>query len=433
MERIALSLASTGVYGNPYAIPTGPSAHVSPGYAVVLAGIFRAFGTGVPGEVVKQFFACAVTALQCALMPVVAARFLFNRMAGLIAGVSAAVLPLKFITETQGDWESNWAALALMLIAVLTVQLWTRRSFTPKQAVWNGLGWGLGLLIAWSFAPLYGAVLVAGLFVAGFAQIRRYTVYALVTTGCVALCLAPWIIRNYRAFGRFIPGRTNTGIELRVSNNDQAEAREGVNFWHGVYHLYHPLQSEKQARRVLALGEVEFNRQLTAETFAWIKANPARFARLTAQRFAIYWFFPDWQHLPKTIILWTRTMLAFAGLAVIWRANLMSARVLTLILLVVPLPNYLVHVALKHSYPIDWIFSLLASVAVAYMISWLKKVRGKQTNVETSTLIGFGTSLILKNHVHSCTSPGETFPKQEASYRSTYCHFGDCLLFSTLF
>ena len=41
LERISLSLATTGVFGNPYAVPTGPSAHVSPGYALILAGIFR--------------------------------------------------------------------------------------------------------------------------------------------------------------------------------------------------------------------------------------------------------------------------------------------------------------------------------------------------------------------------------------------------------
>ncbi|MDQ2776451.1 MAG: hypothetical protein M3Y57_16280, partial [Acidobacteriota bacterium] len=41
LERTAISLAHTGVYGNPYAIPTGPTAHVSPGYTLLLAGLFR--------------------------------------------------------------------------------------------------------------------------------------------------------------------------------------------------------------------------------------------------------------------------------------------------------------------------------------------------------------------------------------------------------
>src|SRR5215471_4435152 len=50
LERTAISLAQTGVYGNPYALPTGPSAHVSPGYTLILAAIFKLFGTGTTGE-----------------------------------------------------------------------------------------------------------------------------------------------------------------------------------------------------------------------------------------------------------------------------------------------------------------------------------------------------------------------------------------------
>ena len=57
LERTAISFAQTGVYGNPYALPTGPSAHVSPGYTLILAAIFKLFGTGSTGELVKQILA----------------------------------------------------------------------------------------------------------------------------------------------------------------------------------------------------------------------------------------------------------------------------------------------------------------------------------------------------------------------------------------
>ena len=388
LERIALSLSATGVFGNPYAIPTGPSAHVSPVYPIVLAAIFRVFGTGVPAEVIKQIFACAITALQCALMPVIARRFGFDSLTGLIAGFAAALLPLKFITETQGDWESNWAALVLMLAAAITVKLWTEREFANRQAIWSGLGWGLSLLVSWALAPLYAVVLAAGAFIAKRGSRNRYLVFSAISIGVAALCLSPWIIRNWFAFGTFIPGRTNSGIELRISNNDQASAREGDNFHHGVYHMYHPLQSVAEARKVLALGEVEYNRRLTQQAREWISAHPARFASLTAARFELFWFYPDREHLAKTVILWLRTLLAIAGLAIAWRANLISARVMALILFIVPLPNYLVHVALKHSYPIDWILTLLAAVAVG---SAIEKFQGLRVYTLTGVRLG-GTS-----------------------------------------
>ncbi len=368
LERTALSLSFTGVYGNPYAIPTGPTAHVSPGYTVVLALIFHVFGTGVRGEVVKEMIACAVTAVQCALMPLVAAQFGFGRLAGILAGFAASLLPLKFVTETQGDWESNWAALGLMLVSVITIQTWRRRSFTVPEAVANGLGWGFTLLFSWTYAPLYAAFLLCGVFIAKHARLRRYLTFGAVAISLTALVLSPWILRNWRAFRAFVPGRTNTGIELRLSNNNDAVAREGVNFRSGVYHLYHPLQSVTEAKKVAQLGEVEYNKRLITEAKNWMISHPAKFAELTLDRFGLFWFYPDREHLPKTVILWLRTALAFFGLYIAWRAGLVSAWVTAVVLLVVPLPNYLVHVAPKHSYSVDWLFTLFAALAVSALL-----------------------------------------------------------------
>ncbi len=378
LEKTAISLAATGVLGNPYAIPTGPSAHVSPAYPILLAVIFKFFGLGVPGEIVKEVFACCVTALQCAVTPLVAMRLGFSARAAVIAGLGAALLPLKFITETQGDWESNWAALALMLIAVSTTALWTRREFTLSQGVQTGIIWGCCLLVSWSYAALFGAVMAAGLLIAGRSNPTRYLTFSLVVVGCTALCLMPWVIRNWFALHGFVPGRSNTGIELRLSNNDRASAKERTNFLNGLYHRYHPLQSLKEAEKVLALGEVEYNRRLTLEAWNWVIAHPAQFARLTVNRFRLFWFYSDSDHPAKAVLMWTRTLLGLFGLVLIWRANLMSARVLTLILLVVPLPNYLVHIALKHSYPVDWILTILAGVAIA---DWTARFRLSRADV----------------------------------------------------
>jgi hypothetical protein len=69
MERAAISLAQTGVLGNPYAIPTGPTAHVAPLYAGLLATIFFVFGTGLDGEVVKVCLSTILSVGPYALMP----------------------------------------------------------------------------------------------------------------------------------------------------------------------------------------------------------------------------------------------------------------------------------------------------------------------------------------------------------------------------
>src|SRR5205085_1069147 len=95
LERTALSLASTGVFGNPYAIPTGPTAHVSPGYTILLASVFRLFGQGVHAEMVKEVISSAVTSLGFALLPFAADRVFGRARLGFLAGLICAVFPWK--------------------------------------------------------------------------------------------------------------------------------------------------------------------------------------------------------------------------------------------------------------------------------------------------------------------------------------------------
>ena len=170
--------------------------------------------------------------------------------------------------------------------------------------------------------------------------------------------------------GSIHSGADRLGIELRLSNNDLAGPNERLNFESGVYHRYHPLQSAAEAVKVRELGEVEYNRRAMAEARAWIAGHPAQFLQLTLERIWLFWFYPG-ENIAKSAILWTRVLLGFTGLAFIWRAHPRSARVLALILMMVPLPNYLVHVALKHSYPIDWVLTMLAAVALVRMFDAL--------------------------------------------------------------
>jgi hypothetical protein len=46
MERVARNLAEIGTLGNPYLVPTGPSAHHAPFYPLLLSLIYRGVYSG---------------------------------------------------------------------------------------------------------------------------------------------------------------------------------------------------------------------------------------------------------------------------------------------------------------------------------------------------------------------------------------------------
>ena len=87
MERAALSLAHSGRLADPYMIPTGYTAHVAPGYAL-LSSILP-FGTGYAAELIKELVSCSAIGALYALLPLAAPAFGLDRRVGLQPAFSA--------------------------------------------------------------------------------------------------------------------------------------------------------------------------------------------------------------------------------------------------------------------------------------------------------------------------------------------------------
>lgn len=374
LERTALSLATTGVFGNPYAVPTGPTAHVSPGYTLILAGLFRIFGDGTTAEIVKECLASFVTSFSLAILPAAARTLIGNVSFGTVAGLICALIPAKPLVQVDGDWETPYTALFLTLIAFLTVQLWTRKRFRWTNAVYHGVLWGLALLFASVLLPLFFLLVIVGAYYFRKHDLRRYVQFCFIETALVAAFLAPWILRNERALGAPIATRSNLGLELRISNNDEASSDQRANLLAGVYDRYHPLQNVREALEVRRLGEVAYNKDAEEQALAWIRSHPIRFCQLTLGRLKDFWLYPDPSPL-KALFGDVTAVLGLLGLVFLWSREPTTVVVLTSILLVYPAPSYLIHVGVRQRYPIDWTLVLLSVVSVKFLLQARKNHR----------------------------------------------------------
>ena len=370
LERTALSLATTGVFGNPYAVTTGPTAHVAPGYTLILAGIFRLFGTGTAAEIVKQMLAAGVVSLLYALLPFAASGLALDRRAGIVAGLVGAIYPARPIVEIKGDWETPYTALALVLLSVLTVRLFAQCNLSRRRALLQGITWGVSLLFVPALLTLFIGYLAAGLLFCRRAGMGRCLSFAVIEVAIVAVCLAPWVIRNQHALGSPVVTRTNFGLELNVSNNDDATPDQRINYAKGVFSKYHPLLSTTEALKVRDVGEVAYNREVGNQAKQWIRTHLGRFLELCLGRARCFWLYYDPTSPVKTAFLGVAVLLGWAGLVQLLRRDRAAGAVVLLILLIYPLPNYLIHVGLRQEYPIHWLMMLLAA---ACLFQWFEE------------------------------------------------------------
>jgi hypothetical protein len=291
-------------------------------------------------------------------------------LVGFISGFIGSLLPVKLSVETKGDWEAPYSALAVMITSFLTVRLWRRRTYSVGEALSSGAVWGISLLFFGALLPELAAIGVIGFVHGGF---RKYVRFLAIQGATVAIVVSPWVIRNQIDLGSPIVTRSNLGLELRLSNNDLAGPLERDNYTNGIYHSYHPLQNVEQAERVRALGEVAYNRLAMNEALSWIRSHPARFLVLTAERVFCFWFQPIPGQAARVVWLDLIAVLGLCGLMLFWRKHFWAALTLTIFFVLLPLPNYVVHVGVRQRFPLDWICLLLS----VYAVNWIVERTGR--------------------------------------------------------
>jgi len=357
--RVAVSLLAHGTFANAYGGNGGPTAHLMPLYPILLSVPIALFGTGNAGGIAVSALACATSAFTFALLPVLGRNLRFDARVGVIGGAIGELLPLNFWTQTSGTWEAPVTGLVLVALTTLIGGRFVRRTLSVfPDAMLIGIVAGLGVLLNAAIIPvLFGWMLVAlRVFHSSMGTLARF---ALTVASIVALALMPWVTRNYRVFGHFVPTRTNLGLEVQVSNNDFAVA-DGERNMRIPSAFRHPAADSVEAARVRAVGELQYNRDKMAVATQWITTHRAKFARLTVTRFLLFWF-------PRMLRLWQSalqglvTVAGLAALVLLIRRGDPAALVLGSVFAAYPLIYLVVQIMPRYRYPVEPLLALLAA------------------------------------------------------------------------
>jgi hypothetical protein len=260
--------------------------------------------------------------------------------------------------EVTGQHETVFTLLALAILVWLTVDVLRSGRLDGRRMALLGAGWGIGMHASPVLILPLIVMLVGGpLFLVPAGVRTRRAILPFVAGFLVAV--TPWSIRNVRALGAFAFIRDNFGMELAVSNSDEAKPDMRDNMKLGGTMRRHPYFSSRAALDMRHAGELPYYDSLQVTAVEWITKNPGRFAVLTLRRVALFfvpklgWEHHAWFYFPVVLLWLAGSIYAFAthrGIVIVLNA----------VLLAFAGPHFLVQSSPRYSYPVLWIMVLFA-------------------------------------------------------------------------
>ncbi|HLH43852.1 MAG TPA: hypothetical protein VKV74_12745 [Bryobacteraceae bacterium] len=343
--RVAHNLSRSAKFADPFGtLPTGSTAHLAPGFPILVAALLKVFGEGAAGSIALAWLPILALSLQIALFPSLAKMLGYSPWTGVMAAIFA--LLTKPITYEQ--WEPHEAGLLIFVLAALMC-----RRANP---------WLTGAMagVTICFQPIMALVYLAWVLLGDRRRIAPLLAVP-------ALVCSPWALRNQLRLAT-PEMRDNLGIELYVSFNDCAPYGFEQSQKHGCFGRFHPNQNLAEALAVRAMGEAPYNRDRMRKAFAWIAHHPRRAGVLIAERIVAFWFppndrFPEYLQIRKRrlFFFWVLTLASFAGVWLSLRRRIAGAPFLAALLVIYPLVYYVVQFDHRYRYPILWATWLAAA------------------------------------------------------------------------
>jgi len=180
------------------------------------------------------------------------------------------------------------------------------------------------------------------------------------TTVMVLAVMAPWVARNERVFGKFVPTRSNFGIEFWNATRWQYGAfpwGSAVPLWPG----------DPEFRLFQSMGELKYAAMRGEQAKANIRANPGEYLKDTALRTQFFWYI--WPHpmdhkpVSEVFRLFNYGLISTCGLLglalAMWR-KVPGRWLFFWVMMTLPLPYYFVTVQARFRYPLEPVMLVLS-------------------------------------------------------------------------
>jgi 4-amino-4-deoxy-L-arabinose transferase-like glycosyltransferase len=359
MGAIARAIVTGHGFSSPFPELSGPTTWVAPVYPLLIAAVFKIFGLySTASALVMLALNSAFSALTCWPIYLIA-RQLTTRRIAIYSMWLWAVVPQFMVWAIDWIWDAALTGLVVTTFALVAIRM--GRAATRKQWILFGLAWGVTALLNPTTLSLLPFMMM---YIAWNARRRGEPWF-----GRAALCalmavlvVTPWLVRNYRAFGKFVFIRGNFWAEIRYGNATGAQGFE--------LGFTHPEINNLERERYLKFGEQAYFEAKKRDAKQFIKDNPRYFQRLCQNRILLFWWdFGDYYgYTPDVLMTIARRIfstLALLGMIWLFIKRRRGAFVVASVLCVFPAPFYLTYYQGRYRHVLEPLLLLCAVWAVA--------------------------------------------------------------------
>jgi hypothetical protein len=320
----------------------GPTSQQAPAYPVLVAGAYAIGGIGTPRALLFLELGQAILGgVLVVFVLILASEVAPNRpRVAILAALIAAIHPTLVYSATHVQVASVASSL---LTGCLAMAYRSGRSGSTLDALSGGILLGLLALsdpILALVAPGMAWAIVAG-------QPWQRSARLIGVIGLTAaLCIIPWVIRNARVHGEFVPIKSSFGYAFWQGNCSMSEGTDKVvrpsvekklsretsslqdlnaKLWearHEAGYLDDIALTPRDYAELGAVSEPERSRKLFRKALQDLQTDPGRYPRLCLRRLRYFVFFDETN--PKTRSLIYRA--SHLGLTALAALGLMLAR-----------------------------------------------------------------------------------------------------------
>jgi 4-amino-4-deoxy-L-arabinose transferase-like glycosyltransferase len=291
-------IADNLINGHGYRVYTDTSETMlrSPGFVLVLAGIFALFGKSLLMVQVIQYLMSVVTAV---IVYLISQRLFRVKLVSLFAVFLFLFHPISMLSDTRAGTDTT-------LTLCLTGTIWLLLKAIDSQSWWvfvlSGLTLGYTMLVKATVALIFPVVFLFLILTPKFRGSLWVTLGQFVLVAITAaLVMTPWVVRNYNISGRFVPTMTVTGLaifqgeeaERNAANGEDSKdllddaAEEQVRIGH---EMGLRMREEFFPQFYRIQDEISFYDELGRRGWDQYREHPALLARIIVHNSWAFWF-----------------------------------------------------------------------------------------------------------------------------------------------